>query len=211
MKKLRLHCWLILSIVCLSFIHFKSSAQGVFKGRAFFGGTIAQIQGDFLAGYDKLGLGGGMGVYYPITEKLELGIELTYKEKGSRTDLLFRKVQNKRITHLQYFEAPFILQINDWKVEKKDFHRLYGQIGLVTGYLFQAESAIVNNSLEVIPTELFQPIEFSFLLGAGFRLNKRIGINIQYNRAFNKFYRSKNVNTGGLLNYLWFSRMEYYF
>ncbi len=198
---------------CLFILGLTSQAitQGVFKAQANVGMSLAQIQGDRLAGFDKVGWTGGIGVYYPITELFDLGIEISYTEKGSRDNLIFDVPDSIQRTHLQYFEMPIIFQMNEWYIKNGDYYKLSGHIGLNNSYLFQGTSSITNNFLELIPAEEFKNYELAILFGATYRINKKLGVSTRYYRSLTRFYKSINVNTGGLLNYNWTVRIDYSF
>ncbi len=186
-------------------------AQGVFKAEANVGMSLSQIQGDRLAGFDKLGWTGGIGVYYPVSLLVDVGLEMSYTEKGSRGELLFDVPSNIRRTHLQYFEMPIVVRMNEWYIQKEGYYKVSAHVGVNNAYLFQGRSEIRNNFLVLVPADSFKSYEFGLLFGASYRFSRRLGITSRYHRALTRFYKSNNVNTGGLLNYYWTVRIDYSF
>ncbi len=187
------------------------ASQGVFKGKAFYGMTAAQIQGDLLAGYDKIGMTGGVGVYYPVGEIWDVGVEVLYSEKGSRAELLFDVPQNIRRTHISSFELPVVIQINEWYQERDDYYKLAGHVGLSNAFLLTADSSLTDLNEDLIDAGSFSDYELLFVIGGHFNFTQRIGFNARYSRSLTKFYKSEFVNTGGFLNYYWSVRLEYNF
>ena len=79
--------------------------QNKFKA-AFVGGfTAAQLGGDSISGYDKLGITLGAKLGYPLNERLELNFELLYSQRGSRKNLGFSN-SGDDVTFLNYLEIP---------------------------------------------------------------------------------------------------------
>ncbi len=196
----------IISFFCLSFTVF---GQSGFKAKAFTGFTLSQVQGDRLAGFDKLGLNAGLAVQFAIREKIHLGLEFGYTQKGSRGNLIFNVPTNKYITHLQYFELPIFIEVKDWPID--DYFRIGIHTGLAGSYLYQGTSSIIDLDDNLVESSQFTRTEISFLLGATYAFTKRLQLLIRYSRGLNKFYKSPNVNTGGLLNYNWTVRAEFLF
>lgn len=182
------------------------SGQG-FSGQVFSGLTFAQLEGDNLAGFSKFGIHGGVQVSYNLTEKFDLGIEMSYSEKGSREGY-YNAPQHKNITTLQYFELPVIASIKDWYIEDDDYYKIKGHLGVSYGYLFAAES---ENELFLDGVPSFKESDIGFLCGATFMINRRLGITARYQRSFTQFYKSDDLITGGLLSYLWTLRAGFHF
>jgi len=55
-----------------------ASSQGGFNAKIFAGPTFSQIQGDQLAGFDKVGYEAGVGVSYALYPKIDIAVEFGY-------------------------------------------------------------------------------------------------------------------------------------
>ncbi len=84
-----------------------------FRAAPIIGFNMAQIDGDNLAGYHKMGFHGGAKVFARLSENFSLGFEMLYSEKGSR--------RNRRIyfqgedfeVKLSYVEIPLLIHYLD--------------------------------------------------------------------------------------------------
>lgn len=91
--------------------------QRGFSGQLTGGVVLAQIDGDRLAGYNKLGLQGGLAVRTRFNERWSMGLELLFTQQGSSRSLndpagaTFEKIQ------LNLVEAPLLVYFADWKFE----------------------------------------------------------------------------------------------
>lgn len=101
----------ILTLFFLSF-YLLAGAQ-TFRAAPIIGFNMAQIDGDNLAGYHKMGFHGGAKVFAHINQNFSLGFEILYSEKGSR--------RNRRIyfqgeafeVKLSYVEIPLLIHYMD--------------------------------------------------------------------------------------------------
>ena len=196
----------IVSFICCIVINASIIYAQGFSAQVFGGLSTAQLQGDNLAGFDKFGLHGGIQVLYQLREKLDVGVEMTYNEKGSR-ERLFRAPLDKNVTTLKYFELPIIANIKDWYIEEGDYYRMQGHIGVSYGYLFDAQS---DNELFSNSLENFSQSDVGFLCGATFMVNTKLGVTARYQRSFTQFFKSEELITGGLLSYSWVIRLGYF-
>lgn len=179
-----------------------------FEAKAFTGITLSQMEGDNLAGFDKMGINTGVQVLFQLDEKYLIGMELGYIQKGSRQGIWDLKLQpTDVITRLNYFELPIIFELRDWYDEKIERHRVGGHLGVSFAYLFTAESG--NEVLKEFVDEFEN--ELSFVAGGTVAITKRWHTTIRYQRAMTKMYKNEDLTTGGLLNYLWSVRMEFNF
>jgi len=86
-----------------------------FVGHVSLGFNMAQLDGDDLAGFNKLGLVGGIGSSFFLSEKWQLGIELLASQQGAAraaTDPLSAAYDNIRINAV---ELPVLIKLNTWK------------------------------------------------------------------------------------------------
>src|SRR5690606_7644143 len=77
-----------------------------FKGAVMLGFNAAQINGDDMAGYKKLGLTGGAKIIYDLGEKWFPSMEFLYSQRGSRNNVFKTSSDNDIHIDLKYIEIP---------------------------------------------------------------------------------------------------------
>ncbi len=180
-------------------------AQG-FDATLLAGFNAAQIDGDDLAGFNKFGLHGGVKVGYFIKPKLHLSTELLLSQRGSRSSIrLGSPVEDSNIS-LNYFELPVVVSFMDWLVDNS-YHKVRADVGLSFAYLYQAKA---SNSFFEDDVDLFATNDFSFLVGLGYRFNKKIGINLRYTRSVTPLFDDPAVLVRALFGYFVTFRVEYH-
>lgn len=91
------------------------SAQ-VIKGEAFAGLGISQVDGDECYGYKRLKGQAGVGALVPVTNWLDVGLEVVYNPKGAlhKDSLTYGSSFNGRYDlKLNYVEIPLMLYLTD--------------------------------------------------------------------------------------------------
>jgi len=195
-----------LSIFCILILLSPGLFSQGFDATIIAGFNASQIDGDDLAGYNKLGLHGGLKVGYLIKPKLHLATELLYSQRGSSSRVSFGSPIEEVSINLNYFEIPVTVSFLDWYVEDS-FHKVRADFGLSYGYLFQASS---QNSFFEDDVEQFSNNDLSFLAGIGYRFNKKLGINLRYTRSIIPVFNNPDVLVRALYGYFVTFRLEYY-
>lgn len=172
-----------------------------FSGSAVFGLNLAQIDGDDIAGFSKLGLTGGFKLAYPLKDNSDLNIEMLYSQRGS-TDGFGFGTSGVNFIDLKYIELPVYVNIKDWFVEEDKYHKVKAHAGLSYGFLFD-----VNSSNGVLNSDIdnYKRHSISYLLGVDYAFNSRIGLSARYTRGFNSIYKERAIS------YFLTFRTEYYF
>lgn len=184
---------------------FNLKAQNNFKASVVGGITAAQLGGDSISGYDKLGFTFGGKLGYALNERLELNFELLYSQRGSSNNFSFSN-SGENVTTLNYLEIPVYLTFNDWKVEKEDYYKVGIFGGLSYGYLISASST--NNLLEGRESE-FATNDISARVGVYYSFSKNLTFRTYYTDSFIKLVEGDLFNTNGLDSFLWTFRLEY--
>ena len=179
-----------------------------FIARGYAGLALSQMEGDALAGFDKGGLTAGIQVQALLTEKLALGMEVGYIQKGSRQgalDIMLFSTDAK--TSLNYAQIPVFLEFKDWYIRDKEYYKMAGHLGMSYDFLISSESdnPIINPFVSEYSNDV------SFIAGGTFFFTKRLGLTIRYSRAVTQMYQDEQLTTGGLRNYLWSVRGEFAF
>jgi len=177
-----------------------------FKGSAVLGINLAQIDGDDLVGFNKLGLTGGLKLDYPATKKIDVSLEMLYSERGS-TGSIAQGIAAQSTT-LRYIELPLVASIKDWYVEKGDYHKVSAHAGLSAGYLIN-----VSTSTNSFPgNDDVAQVDIGYVLGINYRFTRRVGLTIRYSRSFSNLLSTDAMGSGPrAIGYFITGRSEYYF
>lgn len=152
---------IILIAIFLSLVNFTFS-QG-FRGGLLLGATATQVTGDKLAGYDKLGVLGGVFTEFSFSERTTGRLEMYYIQKGSR-HIPGEFDYNKYVMSLHYVEVPLIYQYRFYK--KFSF-----QTGLSFAYLFSSKEKDQNGTINSDGRIPFRNYDFSLLGGFTYKIN----------------------------------------
>jgi len=184
---------LTLFIVCFTIT---VNAQ-TFKAGAIVGLNASQIRGDASAGFNKLGVVGGLRGVVILKDKMEASLELLYSQRGSFQQTTINNSDEIRI-NTDYIEIPVIFNYLDWQGE--DYFRLHFHAGLSYGRLINA--TIQNEKIDPI-LEDFSENDFSWLAGFTYYVNKHVGLTARYTRSINfLFDRSKSsINSPSYLGF----------
>ena len=155
-----------------------------FKAGFVIGANASQVNGDFLAGYDKLGLHLGLKVISPLSEKLDWSLELLWSQRGSRSELF---IQDPRKIHLDYVEIPWIISYKDWL--KNDIYKIRFEGGLSIGRLVNNKVSIAGFENQV---DQFKKTDLSFVVGSTLYSNEHLGFSIRYTHSINLLLNNKD-------------------
>ena len=193
-------CLLLVSTVSLS-------GQNKFKAAAVGGFTAAQLGGDSISGYDKLGFTIGASLNYAISKKFDLSMDLLYAQRGSRASLGFSN-SGSNTTSLNYLEIPVYLTLNDWLVEKENYYKVGLFAGLTYSYLISASST--NPILSGRENE-FADSDLGLRAGVYYAFTKNIVFRCYYTDSLINLVEGDLFNTDGLDSFYWTFRLEYFF
>lgn len=163
--------------VLLLFSSLGSLAQK-FESGVIAGFNATQIDGDKLAGYNKIGLNSGVFVYYPFSGKWRLQTEFLYSNKGAKQIIDDNNIGNTTTflrLNCHYIDIPFLLGYS-WK--KFNF-----QAGLSGAYLFKAIREDFSRTSDV--TGDLKRGEFAYLLRAEYDLSERWAANAGFSYSLN--------------------------
>lgn len=189
------------SIFIFILLGFTLLGHAQFKGALTMGVTANQIDGDQLAGFNKLGLTGGVVLLYPIRERFDIGLELLYTQRGSapKLDPNAPNTVDGSI-HLDYLEMLLMVRINDWYIEDEDYYKAFLDLGLSMGYLFNVNAA---NDIFEGTIGKFNRYDLSVVLGAGYSYSKRWTLGITYTRSILPIYNEKVFRGRNAYAYNW--------
>ena len=197
-------------VFCSSTLPAQTFRAGVIAGL-----NASQVDGDQLAGFDKLGLTAGVKGTARLTEKSELGVELLYTDRGSRPDIFDSTIDPDIQIKLQYIEVPVTFIYKDW-LQDEGYYKVHVSGGLSVGRLIQARTFDHFNpddeNLDNLVDE-FNENDLSWLLGFGINANENLGFSFRYTRSLTLLLNAqkKNLTIPSLRPYSISFRAEYLF
>jgi len=175
----------------------KTNAQK-FGGSINIGFNASQIDGDRLAGYDKVGFNVGIGSSYNLTSPWQLNIDFLFSQRGSQSKLIADKYEPIRKITLNYLELPVYLSYQDWYIDDEDYFKIQGFAGLSYGRLFSVKNRLNDPDYDELN---FIKTDISYLLGAKYYFTKHWGINGRYTRSLFRMYKNPDDGSKSLLGY----------
>ncbi len=148
-----------------------------FGGNLIVGFNASQIDGDKLAGYNKVGFCAGIGTNYEFKEPWQINIDFLFSQRGSQSKLLPDEYEPIRKLTLNYIELPFYVSYKDWKIKDEGYYKAEGFAGLSFGRLINAKNSLGETDIN---QDNFLKNDLSYLIGAKFNFNKKWGMSIRY-------------------------------
>ncbi|MDX1685092.1 MAG: porin family protein [Saprospiraceae bacterium] len=167
----------ISNIIILLLLPLISMSQR-FNFGATAGMTFSQVNGDELAGYDKLGLEAGVRTDIFFTDRWNGVVELLYSQRGSASEITFSGDNAVYALKLNYLSIPVMVELKDWLIEDggDSYYRIRFQGGLAYGQLFQSE--------ETFGTGIqFPDNDLSFVGGIGIYASRHWAFTLRYTRS----------------------------
>ena len=176
MKKIKFK--IILCLLLSFFLTQQIQAQR-FKAGLVAGFNMAQIEGDLLNGYHKLGLNGGIKVYTIFNDRWEMGLSFLYSQKGSaaaRTDYLGSTYQKIK---LNFVEVPVMVHFNEWKFKLGT--------GLSYARLINYEVIDVLGN-DITAQQLYNDNLISFVVGLSYMSSDHLLFNFRWSKSINNIF-----------------------
>lgn len=172
-----------------------------FNAGLMLGGSIAQIHGDFDAGYNKLGLLAGINAQIRFTQKAELGVEINFNQLGSRSTTRRSIVIDPFKATLNYVMVPVYMKYKDWFNEEGDFYHIHAYGGLSYGRLISTPK-LEGNPFEALDGFLRDDY-LGLLIGVTYHINSKLGAGARWERGLldlynNNFDSGPNITRGRL-------------
>ncbi len=178
----------------LSFSFTQTAIAQKFSGELILGFNAAQIDGDQLAGYNKLGFDTGLGISYDLENNWLVNFNFLFSQRGSHTKI----GQPVRSITLNYIELPVYVSYQDWYIEDDEYYKVQGFAGISFGRLFGTKNSLGDPDIE---EGNFLKNDISFLLGAKYFFSKHWGLTGRYTRSINRMYKHPDDGTKSLLSY----------
>lgn len=163
-----------------------------FKASLVGAANFAQVDGDHIAGYNKLGLHAGVAISHDIDEIQTVGFELAYAQKGSKlVNDPKAAIQPIYIIKSSYIDIPLVYQRKVGAIENLSVH---------TGVSFGANLSGTIDDGPRISEANFQPLELAFLVGGTYQLSDKLGFRIRHSNSISKISDDLPVNSRRLFN-----------
>ena len=188
----------------------------VFYGGAIVGINFAQVDGDYFAGYHKIGANVGGVVYAQLAKHVAMSMEILYSQKGSKSNIgepsltLQNVFISKYGINANYVELPIMINYFD----KRKSH-----IGIGVSYsrLINSHETLKidsNNVIENIDLNTRYPFvanNFDFLAGVNLNLWKGLFMNIRFQYSIVPIRTDipPNYSRADQYNNLWVFRLMY--
>jgi hypothetical protein len=154
-----------------------------FKGGLRFGFNASQINGDYSAGYNKVGLYGGLQAQARLNQRHYLSTGIIFSQRGSAPGLI--NSATAWAIKLNFIEVPVIFHITDWEL-RPGFSRMHAGIGLNYSRLIGANAILVPGFTG--NENYFNVNNVNWLAEATYFMNKNFGFGVRYSRAINRLY-----------------------
>jgi hypothetical protein len=180
------------------------SAQ-TFRAAVLGGINMAQIDGDNIAGFDKVGWNAGVKAYAFVKPEWSLSFELLYSQKGAKTSRVDRSFGRTSNFTLEYAEVPILVHYHDKN------GMIFGA-GVSYSQLFQftrIENGVDTSERDPIPSDRDWNImgEITFVIKDHFGINGRVAYSL-WPIAYNP---TSNLKSGGMVNNIATLRFSYIF
>ena len=160
------------------------------RKRVFYGGLVAgvnfaQVDGDYFAGYHKIGLNAGGIVYAQVIRHVALSMEILYSQKGSRNNLptFSNTLPNVLIVKYgisaNYAEVPIMINYFDKRKSHFGLGVSYSRLVNSTETL-QIDSSNKVQSIDLNNKYPFAANNFDFIAGANLHLWKGLFLNLRF-------------------------------
>jgi hypothetical protein len=205
------------AIVLVSvFTVFSQTSAQRFSAGLMAGINASQIDGDQLAGYDKIGFTGGIKAIINFESPFDLNVEFLFSQRGSKPDIFNPDYDPDINVSLLYAELPVYVTLGDWWQEEGQYHKVSAHAGLSYGRLIKASTFDHFNSSEQSIDRLvpyFNENDLSWLVGVSYRFNSHWGLTGRYTRGITPLLSPQKHNLAAerLLSYFITFRTEYYF
>lgn len=186
-------------VLALFLLFYNNSLEAQrFSAALTVGGNASQIDGDDLAGYDKLGLNAGLRGTAELSDRWDLSIELLFSQRGSRTPNSNSAAQLRREINLDYVEIPVLISIKDWLVdhEKGEYYRVRAFAGLSYARLVNA-TVYDDDSATGYNDELADALnrnDISGIVGLSYTAYRNWEFSARYTRSFTRIYDTSEGN-----------------
>ncbi len=172
-------------IVILLILSTASASAQKFGGGIYLGGNTSQVGGDDMAGFNKIGLYGGVFVNWELKRNNFIQFELSYIQKGSR-ERSDKDNPNPFLYTIKtdYLEMPLLFK---WEQDPFVF-----EIGIAASYLVFGDDLDGINTFD--PTAEFEKTNLCLIIGTAYPLTDRLYLSTRLSNSIIPFRKQDNPN-----------------
>lgn len=172
------------------------------------GFNAAQISGDQLAGFDKLGINSGLKIGFRLPSNMNIALEMLFSQKGSIAKRSIALGGNRMNTTLTYIDFPLYLSYNDWYQEGDDYYK----VGIHGGFSYSYLLGRRLNNERIDNLDDIKNFDLMALLGVHYSFSERWTLIMRYSNSFIRIYQNPILpDQKGWINYHWTVRADYKF
>ena len=151
----------------LIFISISGFSQN-FRGGIIVGTATSQVSGDNLGGFNKAGIMVGVFTNMPISEVLNLQMEMCYIQKGSNNP----KMNENEIPDisLSYIEVPVLIKYQQSKT-------MFIECGVETAFFICGHDNDFNGKVPQSQSNVFSKLDIGLFMGMDYVLTDKIVLN----------------------------------
>lgn len=155
----------------------------LFVGYASGGLNLAQIAGDMMAGYDKVGANAGVGAFIMYKPNFSNSIEISYSMRGAQIAMFNKKPERFINYKMDYVQIPLMFNYHDGKVG-------IFSAGFTLARLIRSQYIVDLEELNLDVT----PWDFAFTGGLTFLIKKNFGIGMNATLSLTNNIKSPFAN-----------------
>jgi hypothetical protein len=184
----------VLLPVCLILLNTVVYSQR-FHGGILAGFTAAQVDGDSYAGYNKVGLQGGVFISTSLASRIDARLEIKYASRGARNPASDDNTGAYKLG-LHYIDLPVLLAVRIKKLGAVE-------LGLVPGYLFAVRGEDDKGKLPQEYLIAFRKFDLGTLVGILLNITPKIAFNMRYSYSILSIRDLESTSAG----YSWFGKL----
>jgi hypothetical protein len=149
--------------------------KSLFRPFVVAGFNAAQVDGDDVAGYTKLGFNGGIGTFIMLPKNFSVGFELIYSQKGAITTKNTRSPQFDYFKlNIDYLDVPVMISYHDKE-------RAIFSLGIIVNNLVRTkEERGYNPSPIISPDFEYNQLALEGMANVSFHFSKKFGANLRF-------------------------------
>jgi len=170
--------------------------------------NAAQVDGDDVAGYTKIGFNGGLGTFIMLPKNFSVGFEMLYSQKGATTTKNIGSPQfdNYKLK-LDYIDIPVMISYHDKQ------RAIFG-LGVIVNNLVRAKEERDINPNDIPPFE-YKRLVVEAMANVSFHFSKKFGMNLRFAYSLmdigKEKYSVSNMKDGSQRNNYFSARLFYLF
>ncbi len=153
-----------------------------FRGFVQGGANFSQIDGDNLAGYNRVGGAFGAGVWYDLADRWRSSLTFAFAQNGSRASGREAQTGNKAFSKigLNYVTVPINIHYMDWLSEDELYYKLEFTAGLEYRRLISSET-LNGAEVNIDAFTSYNTSGVGLLLGVWYSSSERMAFGLHHN------------------------------